>query len=195
MVMKKASVFMADGMEETECLTIVDLLRRGGVAVTTFSVMPDQTVTGSHGVRIEADALFDAAAAADADLLFLPGGGGGVKNLYAHQGLCRLLTAFPAESKGAESKYLGAVCAGPSVLGRLGLLKGKRVTCYPGFEDQLLGAIYTGDGITVDGPVVTGIGVGFCVDLGLTLVALLCGQEKSDAVKRQIQHPDCVKKR
>ena len=62
MVMKKASIFMADGMEETDCLTIVDLLRRGGVAVTTFSVMPDKTVTGSHGVRIEADAWFDAEA-------------------------------------------------------------------------------------------------------------------------------------
>ena len=193
MVMKKASVFMADGMEETECLTIVDLLRRGGVAVTTFSVMSDKTVTGSHGVRIEADALFDAAAAADAELLFLPGGGDGVKHLYAHQDLCRLLVNFPAESKGAESKYLGAVCAGPSILGRLGLLKGKRATCYPGFEEQLLGAVCTGEGITVDGAVVTGIGLGFCVDLGLTLVALLCGREKSDAVKRQIQHPDGFK--
>lgn len=186
--MHHAYVFMADGMEETECLTIVDLLRRGGVDVTTVSVMKEKTVRSSHGVSIKADKKFKKVDFSDADLLFLPGGGLGVQNLYAHKGLRKLL-----KSADREKTILGAVCAGPSVLGKLGILKGYHVTCYPGFEDQLKGADCTGEGVVVDRRIVTGIGLGYCVDLGLKLVALLEGQEVSDKVKAKIQHPDCVK--
>lgn len=185
--MHHAYIFMADGMEETECLTIVDLLRRGGIDVTTVSVMKEKTVHSSHGVDIKADKKFKKVDFSDADLLFLPGGGLGVQNLYAHKGLRKLL-----KSADLEKTYLGAVCAGPSVLGKLGILKGYHVTCYPGFEDQLKGADATGEGICVDRHIVTGIGLGYCVDLGLKLVALLEGQAVSDKVKAKIQHPECV---
>jgi 4-methyl-5(b-hydroxyethyl)-thiazole monophosphate biosynthesis len=189
MIVHHAYVFMADGMEETECLTIVDLLRRGGVDVTTVSVMKKKAVHTSHGVVIKADQKFKKVDFSDADLLFLPGGGLGVQNLYAHKGLKKLL-----KSADLDKVYLGAVCAGPSVLGRLGLLKGYHATCYPGFEDQLKGADYTGEGICVDRHIVTGIGLGFCVDLGLRLLAILEGQDVSDKIKAKIQHPDCVAK-
>lgn len=185
--MHHAYVFMADGMEETECLTIVDLLRRGGVDVTTVSVMKKRTIHTSHGIVLKADQKFKKVDFSDADLLFLPGGGLGVQNLYAHKGLRKLL-----KSADLDKIYLGAVCAGPSVLGKLGLLKGYHVTCYPGFEDQLKGADYTGEGVCVDHHIVTGIGLGFCVDLGLRLLAILEGQEVSDKIKAKIQHPDCV---
>lgn len=186
--MSKASVFMAEGMEEVECLAVVDMLKRGGVETETVSITEDRMVTGSHGITVKADKVFADGGFADSDLLFLPGGVPGTPNLAAHEGLCALLKEFAA-----SGKRLAAICAAPSVLGGLGLLEGRNATCYPGWEDKLTGAVCTGAGVVTDGNVTTGRGVGFAIDLGLELVRLLEGDERYAHVKSSIQHPEYEK--
>jgi 4-methyl-5(b-hydroxyethyl)-thiazole monophosphate biosynthesis len=182
--MGKVYAFMADGMEEVECLAVVDMLRRAGVPTETVSIMGRKNVVSSHQVSIEADILWEEAEEAEADILFLPGGMPGTTNLGSHKGLCELL-----KKHNKEGKHLAAICAAPSVLGDLGLLEGKKATCYPGFESHLTGATYTSQGVVTDGTVTTARGVGFAIDLGLELVRILKGEEKAQTLKESIQHP------
>ena len=119
--MKKVSVFLADGFEEIEGLTVVDLLRRAGVAVTTVSITGEYTIHGAHGIDVQADQLFEEMNYDGQDMLVLPGGMPGTLNLSAHDGLKELLNKFYA-----EKKYLAAICAAPSVFGKYGFLKGGR---------------------------------------------------------------------
>ena len=184
--MSKVSIFMANGMEEVECLAVADMLKRGGVEVETVSIHETNAVTSSHNVTILADKTWEEADCSDADLLFLPGGMPGTTNLGAHEGLCALVKEFAQ-----AGKRIAAICAAPSVLGQLGLLQGRQATCYPGFEDQLTGAIYTRQGVITDGPITTARGVGFAIDMGLELVKLLQGEEVFAQVKGSIQHPEC----
>ena len=128
--MKKAYVFLADGFEEIEGLTVVDVLRRAGAEVEMVSVMDRKEITGAHGIKVEADRMIEEAG--EADLYVLPGGMPGTLHLKEHAGLCRLLNQ--AEKK---EKHIAAICAAPSVLGELGMLKGKRACCYPSFEEKL----------------------------------------------------------
>ena len=109
--MSKISVFMADGMEEVECLSIVDMARRAGIEVETVSIMGRAEVTSSHGVRIIADTTFEAADFESSDVLFLPGGIPGANNLAAHEGLCALVKRFAA-----EGRRVAAICAAPGIL-------------------------------------------------------------------------------
>ena len=122
-------VFFADGFEEIEAITPVDVLRRAGLNVETVSVTDEEVVTGAHNIPVICDSCFQDCDFSDADLLLLPGGMPGAATLSEHEGLNRLL---PGHVK--EGKPVAAICAAPMVLGKLGLLKGKRVTCYPGFE-------------------------------------------------------------
>ena len=123
----KVYQFMADGFEDVEALIPVDVLRRGGVDIKTVSIMGRLEVESAHGVTIKADMLFEDADLSDADLLMLPGGMPGASNLDAHEGVKAALV------KQAEAgKMVSAICAAPFVLGKLGILKGKRATCYPG---------------------------------------------------------------
>ena len=133
--MAKVYVFLANGFEDVEALIPVDVLRRGGVEVTTVSVVEDSLIVESaHGVQLFADALFDECDFSDADLLLLPGGMPGASNLYEHEGLCAAVKAHVA-----KGRRLAAICAAPAVvLGQLGLLQGRRATCYPGFEQLWL---------------------------------------------------------
>ena len=110
----------------------------------------------------------------------------GTENLYAHQGLCELVRRFAA-----EGKRVAALCAAPSVLGRLGLLEGRTATCHPGWEDKLLGAEYTRQGVVTDGSITTGRGVGFAIDMGLELVRLLKGDDFAADLRRRVQYPGC----
>ena len=185
--MAKVSAFLAPGLEEVECLAVVDVLRRAGVTVDMVSITGEQVVTGSHGIGIVADRSFGDADFENSDCLFLPGGMPGTENLYEFTPLCDLQRRFAA-----EGKRIAAICAAPSVPGRLGLLEGRRATCYPGREPQLLGAQATGEGVVTDGPFTTARGLGFAIDLGLELSRLLAGEEKARTVKAAIQHPDCV---
>ena len=176
-------VFLADGFEEIEALAPVDVMRRAGLSVTTVSVTNNQIVIGAHGIPVVADAMFDELNYTDASLLFLPGGLPGATNLEAHAGLCQLLTAKATQ----EDVVISAICAAPLVLGGLGLLNGKRATCYPGFEDTMQGAEYTAEKVTVDGNIFTACGPAAAWDLGFTFVKHFCGDGKAEELRKGMQ--------
>lgn len=176
-------VFLADGFEEIEALAPVDVMRRAGLSVTTVSVTNNQIVIGAHGIPVVADAMFDELNYTDASLLFLPGGLPGATNLEAHAGLCQLLTAKATQ----EDVVISAICAAPLVLGGLGLLNGKRATCYPSFEDTMQGAEYTAEKVTVDGNIFTACGPAAAWDLGFTFVEHFCGDGKAEELRKGIQ--------
>lgn len=184
--MSKLYAFVADGMEEVECLAVVDIARRGGLQVELVSIMGRREVTGSHNITILADRLFEETEVQAGDVLFLPGGGKGVENLTAHAGLAALLKAAAA-----RGDRIAAICAAPSVLGGLGLLEGRTATSYPTWRDKVPCGRWTTEGVVTDGPFTTARGLGFAIDLGLELVRLLVGPEEARTVKERIQHPDC----
>ena len=177
--MAKVYVFLANGFEDVEALIPVDVLRRGGVDVTTVSVVEDsQLVESAHGVQIFADALFDDCDFSDADVLLLPGGMPGASNLYEHDGLCNAVQAHYD-----AGRRLAAICAAPAVvLGQLGLLQGRRATCYPGFERMLTGATYTAELFTTDGNITTGEGPAAAFTFAYELLTLLTDRQTSDQI-------------
>ena len=182
MKMARVYAFVADGMEEMECLAVCDCLRRAKVDVKLVSIMGRKMVTGSHGFKIEADCLFEEIGD-DADVLFLPGGLVGTNNLKAHRGLAEMLKAHAA-----AGKRLAAICAAPSVLGELGLVEGHRATCYPGFENQMKGADCRGDGVVTDRLISTGRGMGWAIDLGLELIRVLVSEDEAERIRKAIQY-------
>ncbi len=181
--MSRVYAFMADGLEEIECLAVVDILRRAGVECETVSITGDDWITGSHGIRIITDKLWREIDIHDEDVLFLPGGMPGTKYLGEFEPLCDAL-----KKHATEGGRMAAICAAPSVFGDLGILAGKKATCYPGFEERLTDATYVSDGVVTDGNVTTARGMGFAIDLGLELVRLLNGEEQAKALKAAIQH-------
>lgn len=176
--MKTVFLFLADGFEEIEALATVDVLRRAGVQVTTVSINPTELVIGAHGIPVMADVLFEQAQYADADMLILPGGMPGAANLDAHEGLRRLITAH-AEA----GKWLAAICAAPMVYGHMGLLSGRKATCYPGFEGELAGAAYTAAPVEKDGNIITGKGPAVVLPFAYALAEVLVGEEIVAQVK------------
>lgn len=176
--MKHISVFLADGFEEIEGLTVVDILRRAGVQVSTVSVTGNRMILGAHQIEVKADCLFEEMDFSDVDMLVLPGGMPGTVNLQKHEGLCSLLTVY-----NNEGKYVAAICAAPSVLGGLGILDGRKACCYPSFEDKLGAADVVFDPVVVDGHVITSRGMGTAIPFALKLAAVLCGEEKAEEVK------------
>ena len=181
--MSKVFAFLADGLEEVECLAVVDVLRRAGVETTLISVTGKREITGSHGICFLADALFEEVNTDDADVLFLPGGMPGTNHLKAHQGLA---DAIRCANK--QGRRLAAICAAPSILGEMDLLKGRTATCYPGFEDMLHGVSYTVQGVVTDGNITTARGLGYALDLGIELIRLLLGAQQAGNVKASIQY-------
>ena len=176
----KVYVFAAQGLEEIECLTQVDLLRRGGVEVVLTAVGGNQTITGSHEIVMQADARIEDVDLSDADALVLPGGMPGTTHLGENSIVCKQCTAFAAD------KYVAAICAAPSVLAGLGLLVGKHATCHPAVEEKLSGAIVTGEPVTVDGNIITGQGLGAGIPFALKLVEILTGKETADRIAAAI---------
>lgn len=180
--MKKVYAFIADGSEEVECLTVTDILKRGGVDVTLVSVGGKEIIS-SHGVRIITDETLDNVDLSDCDMLFLPGGMPGTLNL----GKSELLMSEVLRAVNS-GKRVSAICAAPLLLGRLGLLQEKKATCFPGFESELVGAKVVTDGVVTDGLITTARGLGFALDLGLELLALLQGKEIMEKVKSAVQY-------
>lgn len=174
-------VFLADGFEEIEGLTVVDLLRRAGIEVRTVSVEAGREICGSHGIKLLADTLFAENDYEDAELLVLPGGMPGTLHLKAHAGLAELLKRHCAAGRKAA-----AICAAPSVLGELGLLNGKKAVCYPGFEDSLLGAEVLFDKVVKDGNITTSRGMGTAIDFALSLIEQLIDAEMRGKVTKSI---------
>lgn len=185
--MKKVCVFLANGLEECEGLITIDILRRAGVEVTTASIHEDLLIESSHGIRFQADALARSLAYEEFDMVVLPGGLGGTNNLAASPLVAEVVTRFAD-----QGKLVAAICAAPSVLGGLGLLRGRRATCYPGFEDKLTGADVTGEPVTEDGSIITGRGLGATIPFALHLVARLMGDAKAEEIRQQIQYPFAI---
>ena len=181
--MAKVYQFMADGFEDIEALAPVDVLRRGGVDIQTVSITGRLEVESAHGVTILADLLFEDADLGDADLLMLPGGMPGASNLDAHEGVKAALLR-----QAEAGKKVAAICAAPFVLGKLGILKGKRATCYPGFEKFLEGAEYTADLFTVDGNVTTGEGPAAAFPYAYSLLSQLVDKQTADQIAEGMRY-------
>lgn len=179
--MSKVYVFLADGFEEIEGLTVVDLLRRAKIETKMVSVMETKQVKGSHGIEVSADSMFADHDYSDAGLLVLPGGMPGTLNLGNHEGLCELLKKhYNADKK------IAAICAAPSVFGQLGFLNGRVATCYPGFESKLEGAIVCASRVAVDGNVTTAKGMGTAIDFSLSLIEQLLDRETAKEISEGI---------
>lgn len=176
-IMAKAYIFVANGSEEIETLIPVDVLRRGGVEVKTVSITGSLEAELSHGVTIKTDLTFEDANLDDADLLMLPGGLPGSTNLNAHNGVREaLMKQYNA------GKLVAAICAAPMVFGSLGIVRGRRATCYPGFEKFLDGAEYTHELCTVDGNVVTGEGPAAALPFAYKLLEMLSTEQTAHEV-------------
>ena len=174
-------LFLAQGFEEVEALTPVDVLRRAGVQVTTVGI-GGTAIRGSHGIEVHADAAEQDVTPDDLTAVILPGGMPGTQNLDASDTVCRFLKA--AAEKQA---VIGAICAAPSVLGHAGLLCGKHATCFPGFESELTGATVLPDVVVTDGNIITGKGAGAALPFALALAAALAGPDKAAAVEAALQ--------
>lgn len=182
MKMKKALLFFADGAEEVEALTPVDLLRRAGVEVTVVGVL-GKTQTGSHGISVNTDVPAEELGECDFDMVILPGGLGGTKNL----GLSEVVARYVSRAAN-EGKFIAAICAAPTVLGKMGLLKGKNATCYPSMQDDLaeLYGAKVGGRVVRDGNIITGVGAGASTEFALALIEALTDAETSEKIKNSI---------
>ena len=179
--MSRIAVFLADGFEEIEALTVVDICRRAGIVVDMVSVKEEKEVTGSHGISVKADMLFGEVNFEKPDMLVLPGGMPGTRKLEAHQGLMEQLDAFYA-----AGKYVAAICAAPTVMGHRGILKGRKACCYPGMEEKLTGAEVVYDSVAVSDHVITSRGMGCAIDFGLAITSALCGEDKAEELAKVI---------
>ncbi len=179
--MKKIGVFLAEGFEEIEGLTVVDILRRAGVEVETISIMGSKDVCGSHKISVMADILYEDVDFEKLDGVVLPGGLAGTTNLGAHSGVNETIRSFAA-----AGKLVAAICAAPSVLGQAGLLEGKQAACYPGFEEKLTGAEVIYEEVAEAGNVITSRGMGTSIAFALRIASYLAGEESARELAEKI---------
>lgn len=179
--MKNIGIFFAEGYEEIEALTVVDMCRRAGINIQMVSVTGERKVTGSHKIAVEMDLLFDEVDFEGLDMIVLPGGMPGTLNLEAHAGLMACVDDFYREGKG-----LAAICAAPSIFGHKGLLKGRKACSYPGFEKDLEGAEVVFDSVAVSEHVITSRGMGCAIDFSLAIISKLCGAAEADKLAKAI---------
>lgn len=177
-----AAVFLNNGFEEIEAIAPIDILRRGEVEVTVISITERELVTGSHGISVKADRLFDYSECVetDYDMLILPGGPG-TAGYKTHEELLRLIRHYHK-----KERALAAICAAPTVLGMLDILQGRRAVCYAGMEDGLIGASLGDQDVETDGHIITSRGAGTAVSFGLQLLETLKGADEADRVRRMI---------
>lgn len=175
-------VFLADGFEEIEALCPIDIMRRAGIDVVTVSVPGGEYTTGSHNITIKTDLSFEQFKIDEIpEMLVLPGGMPGAKNLSEDKRLASLLCQTVA-----SGGKVAAICAAPFILGELGILNGKHATCYPGYESSLKGAIISAKNVVRDGNIITAIGMGASIEFGLALVCALHGRDASDKIAAAI---------
>lgn len=174
----KVLVFLAEGFEEIEALTCIDVLRRGNVRVDSVSINNNKTVKGAHNIVVECDFTKDEINPDYYDMVVLPGGGLGTENLKNSDIVDSVLKSFIK-----EDKFVTAICAAPSVLGVKGYLQGKKAICYPGFEGELKGAVVTDEKVVTDGKIITSKGPGTAMDFALTLLEVIKGSEAKNSVK------------
>ena len=177
-VLMKVLLHLADGFEEIEALSTLDILRRADIDTTTVSIMGRIEVKSSRGVIIQADKVFSDINYQEFDMIILPGGPG-TALLDQHDELKNQLKNYAS-----KDKWIAAICAAPSVLGKLNLLNGKRAVCYPGYEDDLLGAqVSLNDKVLVDGKFITSRGPGTSFDFAFKVVETLKGSKTVDELK------------
>lgn len=173
--MKKVCIFFTEGFEEIEALTVVDLLRRASIDASMVSVTGKLQVNGARGIKIEADALFEDVDYDEVQMIVLPGGSPGWKNLEKCEKLMKLVDDFA--SKG---RRISAICGAPSVLGRRGILKGRTACVYPEMDESLEGAVVTHKEVAVDRNIITSRGVGTAIPFSLAII-----EELTDAATAQ----------
>lgn len=181
--MSKVYAFLANGFEEIEALTVVDLLRRAEINIQMVSITGDLEVVGSHNISVLADVLFEETDFTDANLLVLPGGMPGTTGLMEHEGLDKLLIEF---SK--KKKNMAAICAAPSILGSKGFLEGRKATCYPGFENKLYGSTVVDQDVVEDDNVITSRGLGTAIDFSLSIIKKLIDENTAKRIAGEIMY-------
>lgn len=179
--MSRVGIFIADGFEEIEGLTVVDILRRAGIDIDMISINDENNATGSHKITVKTEQTIHTADLDAYEAIVLPGGMPGTRNLGACEEVVRTIKTYAA-----EGKLVAAVCAAPSVLGENGLLDGRTATCYPGWEDKLLGARVTLNPVETDGNIITSRGMGTAIEFALAIVAYLTNEEAADKVRSSI---------
>lgn len=179
--MSRIAVFFAEGFEEIEALTVVDLCRRAGIETNMVSVTEKLQVTGSHGITVGMDQVLEETDFDSLDMIVLPGGMPGTKNLEACTGLMEQLDRFYK-----EGRPISAICAAPSIFGHRGYLNGRNACAYPGFEDHLEGAEVSMNSVEVSEHVTTSRGMGCAIDFGLAIVERFQGKETADKLAKAV---------
>ncbi len=170
--MKKIGIFMADGCEEIEGLTVVDIVRRAGFEIKTISITGKTEVTGSHNITFQTDTVSSEVNYDELDGIVLPGGMPGTLKLGEDETVNKVIKKFAA-----ENKLVAAICAAPSVLGAAGILDGRKATAHPGFEEKLTGAEVVYENVAVDGNVITSRGMGTAIDFALAIAEYFTDEE------------------
>lgn len=178
-------LFVAEGSEELEALGTADILRRAGLDTKIVSITGNLLVTGAHGIKFQADMLIEQADFNHTSMIVLPGGLPGAYNLAD---CAALREGIMAQYK--AKRLLAAICAAPLVFGRMGLLKGVRATCYPGFENELDGALPTGEAATRDGSFITGKGPAAVFQFGFKLVEALTDTKRAEETLKAMMYYD-----
>ncbi len=171
--MKNVYVLLADGFEEVEALTPVDVLRRVDINVYMTSTTKKLEVVGAHNIPVKCDVLIEDVKFDDASMIILPGGMPGTTNLFENELVKNTITLLDG-----KNLPIAAICAAPMILGEMGLLVGRKATCFPGFEKYLKGAVKTDNMVEVDGHIITARGMGAAMDFSLEIVKYLLGEEK-----------------
>lgn len=179
--MSKTAIFMADGVEEIEALTVVDLLRRAKEEIVMVNIHDTDKVVGSHNIVTETDQKISEFNPADYDAVVLPGGLRGHQNLKAND---KVIAAV--KEMAAAGKLVTAICAAPTVLGYAGVLEGKKAICYPGMEDGLTGAVVTTEEVVCDGNIITSRGMGTAIPFGLAIIEYLQDKNAADEMAAKI---------
>lgn len=175
-------VMLADGFEEIEALTAVDVLRRANIDVSTVSVSDSKIVTGSHNIPVVADLSIANADLNGAEMVVLPGGMPGTNNLFSNRTLEKAL-----EYRVKNNKWIAAICAAPIILGRRGYLKGMEAVCFPGFENELDGAVIKNEKVVICNKFITSKGPGTALDFALTIVSVLKDENTAEKIKAGMQ--------
>ncbi|MDD2285716.1 MAG: DJ-1/PfpI family protein [Paludibacter sp.] len=170
-------LFLAEGFEEIEAVAPIDVFRRAGINVTTVSISNKLTVTGAHGIGVNADVIFEDADFSGDFLMYLPGGMPGTTNLENHLGLNKLI-----KKQMEKGQKIAAICAAPSILGKMGLLNQKKAVCYPGFESLLKGATIANSTIVSSDNILTAKGPGVAIPFALKIIEELKGKDTAQQV-------------
>ncbi len=177
----KALVPLAEGFEEIEAVSIIDVLRRADIEVV-IAYLEKKSVKGSHNICITADMPLSKCTADEFDAIILPGGMPGSENLKQSKAVGDFIRSLHV-----RGRLVGAICAAPMVLGHAGILKGKNATCYPGFEKELVGAIISDKPVIADKNIVTGKGAGCAIPFALEIIGILKGEEIKNTIKNNLQ--------